>query len=313
VIIVVEGTDLSGKSTFVKTLREYRPDLELVKCSAPKPKADPFIEYEHVLYPFIDSDTPVVCDRLHWGERVYGPLIRGRDRLGVAGWRHVELFLVAHGAVGVYMIQDESTLTSRYQVRGDEHRTLHEILRARERYRDECLPDTILPWFTPDDTSFQTVQKILSRANWGSLKPPDPCYIGKPWPNALLFGEKRNVTTDRSAFVPRGSTSGRWLLEYLPDPFWRRIGITNACEDSDPVQTWEWAGRPPAVALGRKAHEALVKANVPHSAVPHPQYVRRFLHADLVEYGRLIESVVGQNTDHLKWRGERETEDLIQS
>lgn len=307
-IILVEGVDCAGKTTFVQELHRILPAAVLLKSGPPGPRTDVFDEYERRLYDALDAGKPVVCDRWHWGERVYGPVLRGQDRLGLAGFRHVELFLRAHGAVAVYLQQPTDVLTARLVRRGDDY-VQPTQLRPLQLGYDRVLTSTILPTLQlrdpgPDD-ALNAVDLAL-RYDAPEAVPYFPSFIGQSWrPRALLFGERRGngePPPDRSAFVPRKTTSGYYLLKHLPEDLWGRIGLANALEE-DPHRVWSWLQEPPVVALGVDAHKALLKAGVPHAAVPHPQFVRRFHHGSLDAYGQLIASVIGTQEDRIDWRG----------
>jgi hypothetical protein len=82
-IIILEGPDGSGKTVLAHHL------IEAFKLSysheGPTPEdQNPTTYYCQKLWSF--RDVPVVLDRFALGERVYGPIVRKRDRLGESGW-----------------------------------------------------------------------------------------------------------------------------------------------------------------------------------------------------------------------------------
>lgn len=310
-IVLVEGVDTVGKSTFVELLHRAAPSARLLKSGPPVTlDADPYVEYEQRLFDPLDLGVPVIADRWHWGERAYGPVLRGHDRLETAGWRHVELYLRAHGAVVVYLHQPMTVVRTRLERRGDDL-VQQEHLRALEVGYQWCLRHTILPTICLRDPVLEDAYEVVSFARSAEAhvdRPYHPSYIGQLHePRALLFGERRGGLPphhdDRSCFVPRCNTSGYHLLNCLPEDLWGRLGISNALED-EPSTVYRWAGAPPTVALGGEAHQALERAAVPHATVPHPQYIRRFLHRQLPRYGQLIAEVIGTDRNELSWRGE---------
>lgn len=316
-IVAVEGPDCAGKSTFIERLNQaldLRGKKRVNLKFGPPDTIDPFQEYEHALDAHDRHNTTVVCDRLHWGEPIYGPLLRNHDRLGVAGWRHVELSL-ARTTLVVYVGGDEPVLRRCLEGRGDHLVAPHMLGPILEGYR-WCLEHTALPVLVLhhlDGTAANLVCTALDEL--GNLDSDrewiGESYLGSRSPDVLLFGENRGGEPpyhgDRLAFTPRKSTSGRWLLEALPEGLWPHVGLANACDQDDPRYTWEALGKPAAIALGGAAHLALSTARVPHAAVPHPQFVRRFLHDQLPQYGSLIESVAGSTALHLDWRGTVDT------
>lgn len=312
----MEGPDCSGKSTFIERLNQAldlhrRPRVNL-KFGPPDPwDRDVFEEYEHALDAHDRTGTVVVCDRLHWGERIYGPLLRGRDRLGTAGWRHVELSLAARDTLVVYVSGDEPALRRCLEGRGDHLVAPHQLGPILEGYR-WCLEHTALPVLVLHHLDFGAADLVATVADREAELETTRTWVGESflgnrYPDLLLFGENRGGEPphhgDRFAFTPRNSTSGRWLLEALPDRLWPHLGLANACDQDDPDTVWRALGKPPTVALGGAAHLALSTARVPHAAVPHPQFVRRFLHSQLDGYGQLIERLAGTTINNLDWRG----------
>lgn len=100
-IIILEGPDGSGKTTIASRLRITR-GYAIVKAGPPAPGEDLLVSYMGSLDAAIARSTPTVFDR-HWlGECVYGPLLRGVDRLGSAGRAAVEAHIAeAHVEVVV--------------------------------------------------------------------------------------------------------------------------------------------------------------------------------------------------------------------
>ena len=132
-----------------------------------------------------------------------------------------------------------------------------------------------------------------------------PSYIGVPRPNVLLVGERKNPTNPAksdAAFMPdHTGRAGTFLLEALPEHFWKGVGITNAYETNDFPRLVETLDTPPIVALGRSASDLLLDLDIEHGAVPHPSYVQRFHRKKKEEYGELIRAVASNGEVHLSW------------
>lgn len=308
-LLLIEGVDGVGKTTVAHELCTIFPDAVYLHSGAPDPPdRDPFEDYERRLYEYLDTGKVIICDRWHWGELAYAPVFERQSRFGVAGWRHIELFLQRHGAVVLYMHHDYEVLRTRLERRGDDLIRPGMLPMIQHEY-GRLLHETILPVVslrdpTPDDLDV-VVDTLYSYAStW--LPTTHSTYVGSRTPEYLLFGERRGTgepPLDRSAFVPRRSTSGFYLLRHLPEVLWGRLGLCNALEE-DPLEVWRSADCPQVVALGAEARAALKRAGVPHGVVPHPQFVRRFHHRSLPLYGRLIERTFDDQEDRSSWRGE---------
>lgn len=90
-IVVIEGPDGAGKTTLAGLIaRELR--YEVRHEGPPPPDRPPLQHYLERLYDAALSLAVcrgIVLDRFALGERVYGPILRGDDRLGAEGWRVV--------------------------------------------------------------------------------------------------------------------------------------------------------------------------------------------------------------------------------
>ena len=80
-VIIVEGPDGSGKTTLAQYL-SYELYLDYHHEGPTPIDVSPIDYYSQLLR----AATNTVFDRLALGERVYGPILRGSDRLGHSGW-----------------------------------------------------------------------------------------------------------------------------------------------------------------------------------------------------------------------------------
>lgn len=93
-VIIIEGTDNTGKDTLIKSIKESFDGLKIkeIHCSTPKHKhnLDAAIEQNAYYLELVDNiienkyDVDVVIFNRSWyGEYIYGPLYRGRKRKDV--------------------------------------------------------------------------------------------------------------------------------------------------------------------------------------------------------------------------------------
>lgn len=295
-LIIVEGTDGTGKTTLIEELRELleqRGD-EVVALHRGPPQDHPLREYEDALHDYVPgAGVHVLCDRWHLGELVYAPLYRDGSLLGGqrgAGRRHVELFLQSRGALLVHLTADEDEVHRRLDMRGEDYLKREHVghtLRAFSEAAKDALTWRVelhSPYHPVSVPSLVTAaheaeQQVAALARfWG--------YIGHPRPDVLLVGDRANATGRQLPFLPLNGACSNWLLDAL-HPWTLRVGLVNA-HDEDVEALWITLGRPRVVALGREAQRVLDRGLVPHGAVPHPQYARRFRHRRQTEYAAAI-------------------------
>jgi thymidylate kinase len=313
--IIVEGATCSGKSTLEKELTRQLGKTEdritKVHMERPLELNRRWALREYVLNweaHKIEDDSSIIADRWHWGESTYAPIYRpdtnkdGFGLLGVAGWRWVELFLMSRGALTVFLRADHDVLMNRYKIRGDDHVTNNEELLQIAKLYDQAFVDAPtasigIDTSLPNRTQGQAALVIKAASQLQEHVSDISAfrgYIGGPKPSALLVGDERNVTKrygeeTKLPFMPVNGNSGDFLLRSLPDAWWPHVGIVNSAEYPVSLpKLWEALGEPPVVALGNNAEKALTKLKIPHGWAYHPQYVRRFEHKHIDNYGKQL-------------------------
>jgi deoxyadenosine/deoxycytidine kinase len=311
VLVIVEGPDCAGKSTLVERLAKRIGNTTTFHKGPPT--RHPVIEYAEDLLDYRPgTGLNIICDRWHWGERVYPEVLDRSSQLDLAAWRWIEMFLRSRGALVVRLDPDLQLLKTRLAERGDDtvaEEMLHGIVCG---YRKTAYA-SMLPIATcyPDESFIDTqLDQIIDRAREHENSTHHlnllHTYVGPPRPDFLLVGDVR-VTAYRQtkwpAFGPLPATSGRFLLNALSGPRVPRFGIINANDVDDIGKAHALLNYTPAViALGINAHETLAGHGIRHGAVPHPQYVRRFHHMYAEQYGALINDTLLTREDNLKWR-----------
>jgi thymidylate kinase len=297
-LILIEGTDGAGKTTLaqrvVDELHQRYPYDEILAYHAGPPRQHPLDEYETPLLGYRPNrGTHVVCDRWHWGERVY-PEILGRDsQLTREVWMHLELFLASRGALVVHVTVPTDVLRDRLAQRGDDLVTETQAVAARDGfYRADHY--SVLPRVMSGDghhalsaglvvDAAEVHERLARKLNAFTT------YIGRPQPDLLLLGDVRGGDPETHglapAFQPRNGNSGTYLLTCLIGRTWGGTGIANANDVDHARELWEVLNRPPTVTLGKNAAAAVTWA---HREVPHPQWVRRFHHDRWADYRRQL-------------------------
>lgn len=317
----IDGTDGTGKSTLAEAIvdeLERRVRLELIPSGAVKllhkgpPERSVLEEYAtDVEY---DHETHYVFDRWHFGELVYAPLYRNTGpygALGLAGFRWVEKFLQARGATFYVVDQPYDVVKQRLETRGEDYLQSHHVEGVLERYREvqelSCLTAPSFPapatLAEVPELARNIVNDAVENAAPGAPLRDFPSYVGGPYSEVLLVGEKRGGQppfASQACFMPLKNKSGEFLWSVLPDPFWRTVGVVNAVEDDVPALLMH-LDRPAVVALGGVASKVLTSAGINHGRVPHPQYCKRFHNSRQAEYGALIERVARTGEQVTTW------------
>lgn len=306
-LIIIEGADLVGKSTFVRRLTEAVANLfpgeGIDVFHRGPPRLHPLDEYVVPLVGYRPGTRRhVICDRWHLGELVY-PRVFGRSTvLDDAVHRHTELFLRSRGAVQVLLDLPLNVLRDRYALRGDNLVTFGQVEEAWVGFRRESLRSrvpTLRFWSYPDVGRVIRTADSLDRA--ARTLAPFTTYVGASSAQVLLLGDRRHrydapdprpESRHGPAFMPYPATSGHWLLNALPATLANRCGVANACDVDDPAELARTIGATVVVPLGRNAQRAAARAGIAVGGVPHPQNWRRFHHRHAAEYGDLVAACV---------------------
>ena len=301
-LIIIEGCDATGKSTLAETLgaraRADGYDVEMIHCGPPK--AHPIVEYQYALNGYRPGTNKVIiADRWHLGADVYGPIKRGDDGLSPAVRWHIEMFLKSRGALLVLaQPRNRGDLLHRMRTRGEDFITEDEAFLVVDKfaavYKESMLAKTTgsIPF---DVDAIYNLAKVHD-ASCASLS-QFSSYVGPRRPKILLLGDKKNrnnpTNTDllsEGAFVPYGRSSGTFLIEALlaqsPETM-KDVGIANANEEEVGV-LWDSLFNPFVIALGSAASDTCKRGYVPHRAVAHPAYMRRFLNSLKEDYAKEI-------------------------
>lgn len=323
-LIIVEGPDGAGKSTFVQALRDRLGGRSAGLASvevlhARPPKDHPLNEYEKPLLRYLPGVAEhVICDRWHWGESVYPGVLRRQTQYDLAVRRHVELFLRSRGAVVAYLDTPWEVAAARVNVRGDDYVHASQVRALKAEY-DLVARRSLLPvWKVRADFGDGDVRAVIEVARFNEQLVRSlsafTTYVGPADPAVLLLGDVRHevrpghVTaadfdTRWPAFGPFPATSGHYLLSHLRTV--RRLGLANACDVDDWRVLRAVLGNPVIVTLGAHATRR-VRGRVPEpsprfGSAPHPQFVRRFYHRHDRDYAEVIQRA-SEGEDLVGWR-----------
>lgn len=153
-IIILEGPDGAGKSTLAKNLEdqlyndggEDGASVTLLHNGPPQPfdTEPPFVAYLNQIAGWAAihgkyDNRHLIVDRLHIGEKVYGPIFRGESQLTENEVYAIERYLDAIGAIKIFVAADLETLTARIKERGDDMVKEGQIEEVARQYNAEMM------------------------------------------------------------------------------------------------------------------------------------------------------------------------------
>lgn len=133
-VVILEGVDGSGKSTFADKIEALVPhDYEVIRAHQGPLQGPVWDEYVVPLMAVRD-DQFLIADRWHVGEMIYGPLYRGKSEVTPAEERLIELLLDRMGAVKIIMQPGLSTVRKRLGDRGEDFLLTENVKEVYEFY-----------------------------------------------------------------------------------------------------------------------------------------------------------------------------------
>lgn len=113
--IILEGPDGSGKTVLAKKLERLGAHYH---HEGPPQRNDMLLEYAKTFIHKVGIFDDLVLDRAHVGEAVYGPVLRGRDRVGgLPGLLMLNRLYGAYGAKVVFCLPPKSICTANWKAR----------------------------------------------------------------------------------------------------------------------------------------------------------------------------------------------------
>jgi hypothetical protein len=294
-VTILEGPDGAGKSTltlsWIRHLKRHRDTTSVLANHGPYPDQDDIAHYYlHDLY-FAEPDVATFLDRSWVSEAVYGPIVRGKDRIGVAERRCLERVALARGAVLVWCLPSYEACRRAYLAR-KQLEYLKDESTLKEVYEGFChlaIREHALPTLTYNYEAEPHAQVFVDFVE--ELRPPKNLGPGvgafKPGVT-LLVGERLSRET-AALDLPFASYSGAgcvgWLSERLEewDVSERELYWVNAMDEGGretSSERWLEHLSPKRVVTMGTVAEAWGRRHVGNEirTVPHPQYWKRFHH-----------------------------------
>lgn len=324
-LILLEGSDYSGKSTLAAAIKTAWDDggsrnaAQVIHTGPPEPPTRcVFQEYEKQLDDRADAvlsqDHLIILDRWSCGDRIYGPKYRGFARYTEGGELHTEMALSSLGAVKAICSPPLEVIQDRAKNRGDDYIDIGDLPRIHAAYLEHAHRydyhvidgtkhrDIVITFLLRDARYKAACARELAAVSAGT-------YTGALWPQCILAGDELGGTPEAQLrrggftrpFTPSSrATSSEWLMDALHKAnFINTIGMVNVNHTDVNVAALAKL-RPEAgwVALGSRASSNLEGHGIPHQRVTHPSFERRFRHACHDEYAvRLSQAIATATAD----------------
>ena len=290
-VIILEGADGSGKTTLANQLRD-KLGYQIVKTGPPRPDENVFKSYTNSLLAAVESGQPTVIDRHYMGEAIYGPLLRGKDRLGLQGRDLIERLVSARGVTLVICAPPWSALVKGWKGKDDLLKRQEQLRKVNDAYLAEAerLGLMIYDWTAGENTLSLTAPPQLPEGVTGYHN-ADTLFIGER-------PGKKHVVWDLPFHTVGGSSKYLWEALQGIDCWREQRGAW--------VNAFSAAGRPTdlslvvdsllsvkrVIALGIIAYQETINQVVESTQVPHPAYWKRFHAHDVTGYQKTLTEVL---------------------
>lgn len=291
--IVLEGPDGSGKTTCAKKLVE-RYGFKYVHEGPPPAECDRLAYYASKLLAASRSKKPIIMDRMHLGEIVYGPICRGNSFLGYTGMRLLDRLTNARGIYVVIMLPPFEICEQNWL---QTYREGRDYVQRKERFKDIYYHFKGLTAYYDsfDYTRDLSVDELVYLRAGDTVKLPMG-VVGNPRARFLVIGERPagplNLPffsmNNSSGFINRALEEAGYLEHDLA--FVNAFDISGVAIDLIEVAR-SLTNLIGVIALGRVAERRcrqqglLDKSSIlSHLSISHPSYHKRFHFAKYDEY-----------------------------
>lgn len=299
-IIILEGADGTGKTTLARLL-ETKYGFRYHHEGPPPKGVDLLRYYAHIFYTACKETQPVVFDRLHVGEAVYGPILRG-SIYGMAEIKLMNRLILAAGAnvtwcnvdIGVAYINWKNRLQS--ELFKDEKLFVQVYEKYVQLFKDPLLDYAGL--FNYTQISAELAAEALDTLVKEFVTKALPVgVIGHPNARFLFVGDIANQEVLDLPFFDLGNSS-LYINNALEAAGYKENEIALCNARTLDGRVWdgieEAASRfPCVVALGTQAESVLWRLNLGTAlkAIPHPAYWKRFQSSGTGEYVEMLASI----------------------
>lgn len=304
-LVILDGENKCGKSSLAKELQKIT-GWEIIHFSQPKKEA--YIEYVEFL---LNRKKPAILDRFYLGEKVYGPLWRGKSELEEWQTRMIEMLLMARYSFNVYCETNVETIVENFKKEKEQDAKVEQIPDVLQHFR-KAVTLSELNWWEFDyqkDKDYKLIKENFIQ--WLGIYKQNEKYIeslietraiGNPFARNVIVGEicngKRELEKYRDIILPFAKgVSSTYLWKAIKDIPKSRYLLTNVHKyhDKGRIRLNEiLEGKAEnVICLGLMAFKIIDYFNEQQlpfkkiSLTKHPAWANRF-NMDVEEYSRSI-------------------------
>jgi thymidylate kinase len=299
-IIILEGANGCGKSTFANELKE-KYNIPIIKDHQQgfnfyRQKA---LEYDNY-----------ILDRFHLGEYVY-PILKRGGRVPLETWQQhiIERILMIKNCILLYCNTSFEFKKNIFNTRGEDFIDINEIEKETELF-NTVFEKSILNKYKVDliFNSKKDIYDIIDKELFKDNSFEKYESIGNINFPIMLIGEKYDRISEFNfgknkylkCFID-DKNSSKYLHTALSNSKYKnQFYITNAYKTSDADQDLKLLKEEISllspkkiIVLGNNAEKLFKNLNLEYIKISHPQYFSRFKYFNVIEYTSLIDNAIG--------------------
>lgn len=155
-LVFIEGTDRTGKSTLAKLIAIHL-GCYIEHCSKPQTN-DPYVEYVHMLEK-ATSARNLVFDRGYLGEYVYSNLWRGGCKIHDKEFKALDDIAIRQKAIVIHAFASPDVILERCIREGEDLLKPEQITRCNQLF-EEIMAKTTLPVYKYDSSQYTPAQYL---------------------------------------------------------------------------------------------------------------------------------------------------------
>lgn len=170
-VIILEGTNKSGKTTLVNKIKEQFPgrNFQIIKCSQPEIVGginSAYTDYYKILDEIESNpDKNYILDRFHFGSYVYGPIYRGMPDFGNNLFHKIEDRIWKLNYLFILAIADKSFLEQKFVEEKEEYAKVELIQKEIDLFKKTAKMSNlkIINHNIPNNDATNQLMEIIKR------------------------------------------------------------------------------------------------------------------------------------------------------